>query len=505
LVPRIVANLARSVAIAVSILAGGLNAPAEIISGTRAIVQPIDLPEGSVYQGTANAVMSGNGGVCLTISTDNVTVSGMTFDNCRIHIYGVRNNIKITGNTFQNLTVNTDNWVARNAIFVDGSLRNSSIDHNQFRNILRGGTTRSANDPSWPNSTAITVYGLDQSTIAYNTFDRVGQAMKICMSQPYPAQNVSITRNTLTNVHRMGLELQGAQGCGGKIQGSWYNLTGLDVSYNSMTSWLDFYWESFSISVADPPNDGANKVRIHDNYLIGSRPSYTCGNCGYGIEAAGLALEVDHNTIAGPYNPLAIAIANGSAYAKVHDNYICATQPGAPIGIGLQSGTSPGATFWSNSIHKEGCPASLPNPTTGGTPPVTTTLANGTYTIAGFNGLVLDNPAYSVGQVQIIQWAKKTADINNQRWVVTNQGSGYTIANLHSGMYLMDSNGLLVQSWQNNSDSQRWLATSSSNGYILTNKVTGRMIDVPGGSTAQGTALVVASPTGATSQVWRFQ
>jgi hypothetical protein len=341
-------------------------------AGAYRLTNTLHLLSGVTYQGQGDPVLLGNGGFLMELpwgTSNSVTITGITFDNGGLALDGTSSpptNLTISGNTFRNITVYSDNWTIRNAIFAPNGLRNSSIDRNHFINILPNGSTRPNGNIDDTNGGMI-LYGADTTNIVYNRFDHVGEGIKICFSQSYPSSNVSVSRNTMTAIHRMGIELQGAMGCGAwapRINGP--NTTNLVIESNSITNPLDPYWVSFPISEADPAPDGANGVTIRDNYLIGGIPSYWYtegpgGHYGYGIECGGLGLQVYDNTIEGLYWQ-SITVAVGSTNAQIHDNFACPLEPGAAMQMGPETGPSSGAMYFNNTILSS-CPANVPNPT----------------------------------------------------------------------------------------------------------------------------------------------
>jgi hypothetical protein len=115
--------------------------------GVYKIKRTLNLRSNVSYQGQGRAVLTGtNGGFIMSLPegvAENITVEQLVFDGGGLTGQsGIATNIRITGNTFQNLTNHSENWTLRNAIFSSGSFRLSSIDHNTFRNILPNGVTR---------------------------------------------------------------------------------------------------------------------------------------------------------------------------------------------------------------------------------------------------------------------------------------------------------------------------------------------------------------------------
>src|SRR6185312_9320206 len=154
-------------------------------------------------------------------------------------IRGLNTRLTITNNTFQTLTADNSkgNWPLGSAIFSsggDGTSDNSKISGNTFKNILvNGSATPDGTSASVDKSVnvGIFMYGLTSTSIDHNTFDHVGEGMHICFSNPYKSSGVYIGYNTFTAIHRMGIEIQGSQGCGGKAMPG-PDTVGLTIEYN---------------------------------------------------------------------------------------------------------------------------------------------------------------------------------------------------------------------------------------------------------------------------------
>lgn len=339
-------------------------------AGTYKIHAPVILQSGVTYQGQGSVVLQGTGYTWLmqtTWSASNITISGFTFDNGGILVQGIGNNIKIVGNTFQNLTSNnhSGNWPLGTAIFSGSGVRNSQISNNTFKNLLVGGTTRpdgTMNSIDSSINQGMMFYGIDNTSIDHNTFDRVGEGMHICFTNSYPSNNVYIGHNKFTNIHRMGMEIQGAIGCGSRkpaINGP--DTTNMVIEYNSITNWADSYWWSYGISLANPAPYGGNNAIVRYNYIVGDPPSYwPKGYNGYGIEAGSANLQVYGNTVKG-YWGKAITV-DGSPNGQIHDNFTCALTAGVKMGIGQETAPSANAQYYNNTITPDYCPANTPNP-----------------------------------------------------------------------------------------------------------------------------------------------
>jgi hypothetical protein len=340
-----------------------------------------------------------------------------------------------------------------------------------------------------------------------NTFNGVGEGIKICFTQGYPSNGVNIGHNTMSGIHRMGMEIQGSAGCG-HPEIPEPSVSNLVIEYNDVHIDNDPYWNSFGISLANP---GAKSPVVRYNRVRGELP-IALNVPGIGIEAGGQSAQVYGNTVIGYYG-LAIGLFGGSTNAQYHDNYTCSLGSSDMV-VGDEHGATPGAQYYNNTVVAH-CPATgIPNPIVTAAPPVVVApsqpaptngpLANGTYTISNqHSGLLLDDPAFSVSSgTQIIQWSTNGGP--NQRWRFTNNGSGqYTISNEFSGLYLTDGSGKLTQAGQSNQANQLWTVQASSNGtYTLKNKATGNVIDDPAFDTQEGTGILTWSTNGGANQNW---
>ena len=340
-------------------------------AGTYRVTGLLTLQSNVSYTGAPGAILMASVGNSIMAlpgyNATNITITGMTFDGGGlISPSGVGTNIKISGNTFQNITTRSGNWTLRTAIFSSGGLRNSSIDHNTFKNIMPGGSTR-------PDGTiqsiqeinsGIALFGLDQTSIDHNTFDSVGEGIRLCFSQTYASHDVYVGYNVMTGIHRMGIEIQGAIGCGSSQPAQagpdTYDIT---IESNRITDFADPYWDSFGISYANPAPYGGDGAIIRNNFIMIGPTFYwdqqgPSGNYAAGIEAAGSRLQVYDNTVAG-YASQGITV-DGAPNAQIHDNYSCALGNGASMGVGQETAPSAGASYFNNTVVSS-CPAQLPD------------------------------------------------------------------------------------------------------------------------------------------------
>lgn len=305
-------------------------------NGTYNLSKSLNVKGGIRYAGeSTNAVLhASNMGTWIFIfpwsGANDITIDSLTFDQGGVATNGsgeVPKNIRITSSIFRNNTRDGGDWTQHNFIFMENGMSHSQIDRNTFSMLLPNGSTRVNGSPDsdgdLPRS-AIFSFGLDNTSIDHNTFDRVYQGIKVCQLLPYEAQNAYIGWNTMTNIHRMGMEIQGPEGCGHKrAPGVYLNSGNFVIENNSLMGWSDYYWNSFGISFANPDAENVivrnNLITAPEYYESANVPAF---NPGIGIEVAGKPTQVYGNTLKGPWGQ-AIAVFSGSTGSDVHDNYAC--------------------------------------------------------------------------------------------------------------------------------------------------------------------------------------
>jgi hypothetical protein len=337
-------------------------------NGTYNLSKPLFIKGGVRYSGeSTDAVLhASNMGTWIFwfpwSGANDITIESLTFDQGGIDTNGngeVPKNIRITGNIFRNNTRASNNWTQTNFIFMDNGLSYSQIDHNTFSMLLPNGTTRVngnvESDGDLPRS-AIFSFGLDNTSIDHNTFDHVYQGIKVCQLLPYEAQNAYIGWNTMTHIHRMGMEIQGPEGCGHRpAPGVYLNSRNFVIENNSLLSWDDYYWNSFGISFANPNAD----VIVRNNLITApeyyQRPGEPAWYPGMGIEVGGKPAKVYGNTLKGPWGQ-AIALFSGSTGSEVFDNFACSVNVNhaAPV-ISDEMNPSPTDTYYHNNKTSYPC------------------------------------------------------------------------------------------------------------------------------------------------------
>ncbi len=145
--------------------------------------------------------------------------------------------------------------------------------------------------------------------------------------------------------------------------------------------------------------------------------------------------------------------------------------------------------------------------------PTTNLIPNGTYAIVSpFSGTVVDNPASSTKQGQVMEIYTQNNG-TNQQWTVKNLGNNIiTLTNGASGQLLevtgqSTGNSALVDQFPaNNQTNQQWRVVSLGGGtYELINVNSGEALDIDGASKANQTQLDQYPYQGNTWQQWTFQ
>jgi len=287
-----------------------------IPAGTYVIDGTLKLLSDRCYKGQPGTILRTRGGFIFATPYNNshdITISGFTLDGGGIILDGSEpaNHITISGNTIQNIHTVSDNWTIQNGIFIPGGLRNGQIDHNRFINIIIGPV---APDESTKGG-GIMAFGLDHTSITYNTFNRVVEGIYIKFSQSFPSSAVVVSNNKGTQIHRIPIEIQEGKN------------TGLTVSDNTFSDFLVPYYGTFGLSIVP---DGARNVSVTGNTVLGPPPpADPRAHYGMGLEVSGIGTVVTNNRIEGAWHPgIGIGTSPG---AIVTSNTACGSETGKVI------------------------------------------------------------------------------------------------------------------------------------------------------------------------------
>jgi O-glycosyl hydrolase len=118
--------------------------------------------------------------------------------------------------------------------------------------------------------------------------------------------------------------------------------------------------------------------------------------------------------------------------------------------------------------------------------------------------------SYFAGQVGLSTVGYRTQEFDNLSVTpigVPPVANAYEVVNRNSGKALsVDANGFTVQSSYTGVASQQWQLTGDGSGWLtVTNVGSGKVLDVPGGSTTAGTQLEQWTANGGTNQQWQLR
>ncbi|MEQ1947773.1 MAG: glycosyl hydrolase family 28-related protein [Bryobacteraceae bacterium] len=256
------------------------------------------------------------------IAIDNLVFNGSGIEF--VSTSGPAENITIRSCVFQNIFNDSPNWTTHNALFISGGMAHSAIESNRFTNILEAGKI----DPTDRTANAIQAWDLSSVSIADNVFDTINQAISIHFDGAGPYENVAIVRNTGVRIHRMGIEIQGA------------NTVGLLVEDNSFSAFLAPFWNTFGLSIVA---DGGRSTVVRGNQLTATDPSTS--RYGYGIEVSGKDTLVEANIIRGFFSTgIAIGTSQGM---NIRQNTLCGSA--GATAIAFEADSQPGTTMQSNT------------------------------------------------------------------------------------------------------------------------------------------------------------
>lgn len=268
-----------------------------------------NLNAGVTYLGPTSgspAILSGTGGYFLMaayVGTMGVTIRNLTFSGGGIYFGGAVSNVKVENNTFGNIDSTYGNWTTRAAIFIETSAADSDFSYNTFSNI---GQTANGQYQDSNGAGGIDSYGLHNTTIEHNTFDRVDEGISINFDNS-DGFGVKIEYNTFTQWHRIAIETLAC------------NASGLEIAYNNVSNALNPWALTFGLSMTC-----GSGALVHDNIVNANvRPSCSASYCyvPYGIEIAGNNTHAYNNVVEG-YWEWGFAIGNATNMS-ITSNYIC--------------------------------------------------------------------------------------------------------------------------------------------------------------------------------------
>ena len=278
----------------------------------------IILKNGLTYTGPTSgsaAILSGTGGYYLmTASGTGGVVQNFTMQGGGFYVsYGAISNWNVEYNTFSNIDnahngVSYQNQNSTFAIFFTSSASNSDFSYNNFSNI--GASYNASYNDSVNPGGGMLGYGLDSTTIEYNSFSSFSEGIHILYDNGN-GSGVKILYNTFTGGHRIAIEQQDGQA------------SGVEIAYNIISSAYHPWALVYGISAA---TSGSTGVNVHDNTTnanAATDSSCSGSGChyGYGIEAWGQPIIVSHNLVEGSWlDGIGLGQTSG---AQITNNSIC--------------------------------------------------------------------------------------------------------------------------------------------------------------------------------------
>jgi hypothetical protein len=313
-------------------------------AGTYKISGALSIKANCSYLGQGTAIVrgytgTGAGGFSLFTTTgSNISIKALIFDGGGIFLpVEMQSGITISGNRFQNIVNGNGGfgqWTA--AIWIGGTMLNSSIDHNTFYNIMDAGN----NGVIDGQMNGIRGWRLSGVSITDNTFDLVQQGLSISESQASEYtlsaySNDTIARNVFTRVKRMPIEIQA------------HKFVNLIIEDNKASSFLGPYWNTFGVSAS---LDGTGVVIRRNEFDIRNAPN----GAGYCMEVAGTGVVVDSNT------------CKGATGAQFSYGVVIAAGPNAQISNNLLCGgfRSAATAYEPPHVETQGFPATFTNNST---------------------------------------------------------------------------------------------------------------------------------------------
>ena len=342
-------------AIQAAVNAAGTGGTVSFGAGRYNLSGAVILKEGQTYEGN-NATLAIPAGADFalrsTAAISNVRIQGFNFEGGGVNLAYAGNGITIANNTFTQISGGN---YRNNGIFIAGGLSNSAISSNRF-----------FNNPGADNG--ILGFGRWNTVqVVDNVIDDSNEGIHIFFgptTSTNPADhsyNVEVSRNTITHVRRIGIELQSLV----------HNLT---VSGNRISDWLIPDGGHMALSVATTENSLTNNstdVQIINNVLIGNGQNATDWNDA-AIEAAGNNITISGNYVANWSTGQLVAVTNSW---QTTNN----TWAGVMSLIGANNGYSAPTLNSGNTVIAW-------NGTIPGTPTTTTAPAAPTGLVASANG-----------------------------------------------------------------------------------------------------------------------
>ncbi len=353
--------------------------------GNYTVYSAIAVPSNCSLQAVnpGNVTLSGNQNQILSINGNSVTINGLILNGGYVAFGAATSysNFVFTNNTIENIWCGGMNGGPTG--LSGPGLINSNVSNNTFYNIWGGGTPGYPNAPPdfsvtkqpcpgqdcW-GSGAIRFAGLDQTTISYNTFDRIaGDGMHIHWgvfignSGGFTTSRNVIAYNTFTHIRRIPMEIQSDPDghCPGGCNYSQTNTTGLQIKGNYVHDYAFPFYQTWGASIV--PDGAVNPMYINNTYIANSNN----GNGGFAScnESSGRNSIVQGNVCAsvpGSSHFYGAGISEGGgsspSYTSTYQQNIFCGNP-ATTQVQYESPTPVSSTMIDQYNYKNanGCPA----------------------------------------------------------------------------------------------------------------------------------------------------
>lgn len=257
------------------------------------LVSGLRLQSNCTYQGNNIAVLlveTRNVFAMIFSNVNNFTVEGITFRGAGL---GGGNNqpasgIMIKNCLFENIPA-SNQYPYNYALYSSKGPWDSRIENNRFENVPFG----------------IAFFSVAHLTIANNVADTLTAGDWLHIVNSGGGDDVTISSNTLSNLHAMGIELQGAPWRSLRVTDN--KISGWAISHSAKTSW------GISLAIGHEPG-----ARVQHNTIVETAPG-TGSDFHFGIEVGGDHSIIDGNSIIGFQIGI---VVQGAPFATISNNHL---------------------------------------------------------------------------------------------------------------------------------------------------------------------------------------
>ncbi len=285
-------------------------------TGTYKLTNTLTLLSSRTYSGQTGSILSQatTNKFCAGPNSPDtgVTLTGLTFQygGIVINTSSTPTNFTIKNCTFQNITNST--YPYNEAIYMPTGGTGCNFVGNTFKNIM--------------GDTGLIAWNLSSCTFTDNYFDTVNEGVHL----NGPIANCTVARNTGVNMHRMGIETQGA------------GYTNFLVEDNHFSHWATPFYNSFGLSIV-PIGSGMSETTQY-NTLLGRPAAGSGARYGYALEV-GQSNLVQNNFIEGYFcNGIVFGGPNSTAQNNVLRGPVNSGLSQDAISIGYEPGGDPNTT-----------------------------------------------------------------------------------------------------------------------------------------------------------------